>query len=86
MAVSKGTGLTPKQHAPSGSPVREVGRGDDGMYFFGAGGVIELVRTLVPIAVNASKKLKLTDAAAGTFLHEGRIADLRCIGKQDQRT
>jgi hypothetical protein len=32
----------------------------------------------VPIPVNASKRSKLTDAAAGTFLHEGRKPDLRC--------
>jgi hypothetical protein len=36
------------------------------------------VRTSVPIPVNASKRSKLTDAAAGTFLHEGRKPDFRC--------
>ena len=37
MAVSKGSRLTPTATPPSGFPVREVGRGNYGMYFFGAG-------------------------------------------------
>jgi hypothetical protein len=38
---------------------------------------LEPVQTLVPIAANA-RKPKMTNAAAGTFLHEGRFAVVRC--------
>jgi hypothetical protein len=50
--VSKGSRLTPTTTPPSGFPVREVGRGNDGMYFLGAGEGIEPVRTLRSIAAN----------------------------------
>ena len=46
--------------------------------FFWSGGGINLVRTLVPIAANCSKNPEVTNAAAGTFLHEGREAAVRC--------
>ena len=36
------------------------------------------MQTLVPIAANGGKDPEVIDAAACTFLHEGRIADLRC--------
>ncbi|MFT5871010.1 MAG: hypothetical protein ACI8TF_003142 [Paracoccaceae bacterium] len=36
------------------------------------------MRTSVPIAPNGGKDPEVIDAAACTFLHEGRIADLRC--------
>jgi hypothetical protein len=39
--VSKGSRLTPTTTPPSGFPVREVGRGNDGMYFFGGGYAVE---------------------------------------------
>ena len=45
--------------------------------FFWSGGGINLVRTLVPIALNCSKNPGVTNAAPCTFLHEGRRADLR---------
>jgi hypothetical protein len=32
-----------------------------------------------PIAVNSGKDPEVIDAAACTFLHEGRIADFRCV-------
>jgi hypothetical protein len=44
----------------------------------GAGGGIKLVRTLVPIAANGGKDPEVIDAAACTFLHEGREPDIRC--------
>lgn len=47
--------------------------------FFWSGGGINLVRTLVPIAVNCSKNPGVTNAAPCTFLHEGREADFRCV-------
>jgi hypothetical protein len=37
------------------------------------------VRALVPIAANGGKDPEVIDAAAYTFLHEGRSADFRCI-------
>jgi hypothetical protein len=45
---------------------------------FFAGGGIKLGRALVPIAANCSKNPEVTNAAAGTFLHEGRKPDFRC--------
>jgi len=45
---------------------------------FFAGGGIKLGRALVPIAANCSKNPEVTNAAAGTFLHEGRFAVVRC--------
>ena len=39
---------------------------------------MEPVQTLVPIAANSGKDPEVIDAAACTFLHEGREADLRC--------
>jgi hypothetical protein len=36
------------------------------------------IQTLVPIAANGGKDLEVIDAAACTFLHEGRIVDFRC--------
>lgn len=50
--------------------------------FFWVGGGINLVRTLVPIVANCSKNPEVTNAAAGTFLHEGRIAAVHCILNQ----
>ena len=45
---------------------------------FFAGGGIKLKRAVVPIAANCSKNPEVTNAAAGTFLHEGREAAVRC--------
>ena len=45
---------------------------------FFAGGGIKLERALVPIAANCSKNPEVTNAAAGTFLQEGREAAVRC--------
>ena len=39
---------------------------------------LEPVQTLVPIAANCSNKPRVTNAAAGTFLQEGRFAVVRC--------
>jgi len=50
---------------------------------FFAGGGIKLERALVPIAANCSKNPEVTNAAAGTFLHEGREAAVRCTGQSD---
>ena len=36
------------------------------------------MQTLVPIAANGGKDPEVIDAAACTFLHEGRTADFRC--------
>jgi hypothetical protein len=66
---------------PSGCPSRVVGRGvSDGLYLWGGEG-LEPVQTFVPIAVNSGKDPEVIDAAACTFLHEGRIVDLRCARK-----
>ena len=46
--------------------------------FFWGGGGIKLERAVVPITANCSKKPEVTNAAAGTFLHEGRFAVVRC--------
>ena len=46
--------------------------------FFAEGEGLEPVQTLVPIAANCSKSPEVTNAAAGTFLHEGREAAVRC--------
>jgi hypothetical protein len=51
--------------------------------FFAGGEGLEPVQTLVPIAANCSKNPEVTNAAAGTFLHEGREAAVRCTGQSD---
>jgi hypothetical protein len=50
------------------------------MYFEGGGG-LEPVQTLVPIEANGGKDPEVIDAAACTFLHEGREPDIRCACK-----
>ena len=54
MAVSKGSGLTPQQ-TPRPAALSGWPGGGIKTVFCGAGGGIKLVRTLVPIAVNARK-------------------------------
>ena len=55
-----------------------VGR-EYGDYFFGEGDEgLEPVQTLVQSAANEGFEPEVIDAAACTFLQEGRIADLRC--------
>ena len=68
--------MIPK-HTPVRLPFAGGRAGDMAIDFF-AGGGIKLERTLVPIAANCSKKPEVTNAAAGTFLQEGRKAVVRC--------
>ena len=51
--------------------------------FFWSGGGINLVRTLVPIAVNCSKNPGVTNAAPCTFLHEGRKTNVQHHSQAD---
>jgi hypothetical protein len=51
---------------------------------WGVEGGIEPVRTLRSIAVNGGKDPEVIDAAACTFLHEGREAVVRCAGDERQ--
>ena len=44
----------------------------------GGGEGLEPVQTLVPIAANGGKDPEVINAAACTFLHEGRKPDIRC--------
>ena len=65
------------KHTPVRLPFAGGRAGDMATDFF-AGGGIKLERALVPIAANCSKNPEVTNAAAGTFLQEGREAAVRC--------
>ena len=63
---------------PSGCPSRVVGRRYGDYFFVGGEEGLEPVQTLVPIAANGGKDPEVIDAAACTFLNEGRKKDVRC--------
>ena len=69
--------MSPK-HTPVRLPFAGGRAGVWRLIFFWGGGGIKLERAVVPITANCSKKPEVTNAAAGTFLHEGRFAVVRC--------
>jgi hypothetical protein len=77
MVVSKGTGLTPQQHS---GPASHRGRSGGGLvtaFLWGEEGWSQY-RHWCQSQLTAAKTPEVIDAAACTFLHEGREPDIRC--------